>query len=224
LEHSAGISWLQPAQPVEAEAAAELVEAGAAPDGRSGVLAAAAGVAVGLAEAAARPFGAVEVLASPSADPDAPVAAVAPPGVVARRVEFAAVSEASARPAESAWEAQQRVWVAAVAKEPRLAFSPFPERPALLRGPEPNRELSADPQEVPAHSFPAFSDRWLRGDSGLELPEGSFPTDFEGQVLRWDSSLLERVPSRPGAREAPLSCRGLAGHWPSVASGPEAAH
>ena len=192
------------------------------------MLAVAAGVAVGLAEAAARPFGAVAaaaaVLASLSADPDAAVAAMAPPGVVAQHVEFAAVSEASARPAESAWEAQQRVWVAAVAEQPRLAFSPFPERPALLRGPEPNRELSADPQEVPAHSFPAFSDRWLRGDSGLALPEGSFPTDFEGQVLRWDSSRLERVPSRPGAREAPLSSRGLAGHWPSAAPGPEAAH
>jgi hypothetical protein len=188
------------------------------------VLAAVAGVAVGLAEAAARPFGAVEVRASLSADPDAAVVAVAPPGVVAQRVEFAAASEASARPAESAWEALQRVWMAAVAEEPRLAFSPFPERPALLRGPEPNRELSADPQGMPAHSFLAFSDRRLRGDSGLALPEGSFPAGFEGQVLRWDSSRLERVPSRRGAPEAPLSCRGLAGHWPSAAPGPAAAH
>jgi hypothetical protein len=52
---------------------------------------------------AARPFGAVAVLASPSAEPDAAVAAAVQPGVVAQPVEFAA--EASARPAESALEA-----------------------------------------------------------------------------------------------------------------------
>jgi hypothetical protein len=101
-EHSAGIFWQQPAAP---DAAAEqLVAAAVAPDGRSGApdAVAAAGPPEGVA---ARPFGAVAVLASPSAEPDA-AGVAAQPGVVAQPVEFAA--EASARPAESALEALLR--------------------------------------------------------------------------------------------------------------------
>jgi len=60
-----------------------------APDGRSEAPDAA--VAVGLLEAAvARPFGAAAAQASPSAEPDAVVVAVAQPGGVAQPVEFAA--------------------------------------------------------------------------------------------------------------------------------------
>jgi hypothetical protein len=123
-EHSAGISWLQPAQPAAA-AAAQLVAAEVAPDGRSGALDAVA--AVGPPEGVAvPPFGAVEVLALPSAEPDAAVVAVAQPGVEVQPVEFAA--EASARPAEPALEARLRIWAAVVvAVAARLAVGPFPE-------------------------------------------------------------------------------------------------
>jgi hypothetical protein len=104
LEHSAGISWLQPEEPV-AEAALVSAEAAVvAPDERSGALAAAAGA---LAEA-------VAAQALLPAAPDA-VAVVVQPGVVAQRAECEAVFEASARPAAWAWEARQRVLVAAVA-------------------------------------------------------------------------------------------------------------
>jgi hypothetical protein len=90
LQHSAGISWPPPVRPVVAEV--ELVAAGAAPDGRSGALAA---VAAGPVEgAAARPsgvvaelLGAAEALALPSAGPDA---AVVRPDVAARPVAFEA--------------------------------------------------------------------------------------------------------------------------------------
>ena len=113
MEHSAGISWPPPAQPLVAEA--ELVAAGAAPDGPSGALAA---VAAGPVEgAAARPFGAAEALALPSAGPDAVVVVVVRPDAAARPVAF----EASARPAARVLEVPQPVWVAAVAAEPRLA-------------------------------------------------------------------------------------------------------
>jgi len=58
---------------------AELLAAEVAPDGRSEAPDAA--VAVGLLEAAvARPFGAAAAQASPSAEPDAVVVAVAQPG------------------------------------------------------------------------------------------------------------------------------------------------
>jgi hypothetical protein len=77
--------------------------------------------------------------------------AVVQPEVAAQLAEF----EVSARPAESAWLELKWVWVAAV--ELRLAFSPFPERTALLQGLEPIRQLSAE--EVLAHSFPAFSEQ-----------------------------------------------------------------
>ncbi len=154
LEHSAGISWPPPAQPLVAEA--ELVAAGAAPDGPSGALAAvAAGPVEGAAEA--RPFEAAETLALPSAGPDA---AVVRPDVAARPVAF----EASARPAARVLEVLQPVWVAAVAAEPRLAFAPFPERPAWLPGLEPNRRPSVDPPEMLAH--------WRAAD-------------LAGQVSRW---------------------------------------
>jgi hypothetical protein len=120
LEHSAGISWLQPEEPV-AEAALVSAEAAVvAPDERSGALAAAAGaLAEAVAarpppEAAAQPRGAVAAQALLPAAPDA-VAVVVQPGVVAQRAECEAVFEASARPAAWAWEARQRVLVAAVA-------------------------------------------------------------------------------------------------------------
>jgi hypothetical protein len=164
---------------------------------------------------AAPPFGAVAVPASPSAEPDAAVVAAAQRGVVAQPVEFAA--EASARPAEPALEARLRIWVvagAAVAAA-RLAFAPFPERPALLQGPEPSRQLSAAPPEVPA-PFPALSEHpRLPGDSGQ--PEVPSLAGLAEQVSRWDSAHLEQVP-------APPCCPGLAEHWPSVTLGPEATH
>jgi hypothetical protein len=164
--------------------------------------------------AAAPPFGAVEVLASPSAEPDAAVVAAARPGVVAQPVEFAA--EASARPAEPALEALLRIWAAVVvAAAERLAVAPFPERPALLQGPEPSRQLSAAPPEVPA-PFPALSEHpRLPGDSGQ--PEVPSLAGLAEQVSRWDSAHLEQVP-------APLCCPGPAEHWPSVTLGPEATH
>ena len=140
LEHSAGISWPPRAQPLVAEA--ELVAAGAAPDGPSGALAA---VAVGPVEGAvAAPLEAAEALALPSV---APGAAVVRPDVAARPVAF----EASARPAARVLEVPQPVWVAAVAAEPHLAFAPFPERPVWLPALEPNRQPSVDPREMPAH-------------------------------------------------------------------------
>jgi hypothetical protein len=178
-------------------------------------------VAAGPPEAAARPFGAVEVLASPSAEPDAAVVAVAQPGVVAQPVEFAA--EASARPAEAALEALLRVWVVAeAAVAERLAVAPFPERPALLQGPEPSRQLSAAPPEVPA-PFPALSEhRRLPGDS--RPPEVSSLADLAAQASRWDSVHLEQVPAPPEAPEASLCYPGLAAHWPSVTLGLEATH
>ena len=136
LEHLAGISWPPPAQPLVAEA--ELVAAGAAPDGPSGALAA---VAAGPVEgAAARPFEAAEALALPSA-------AVVRPDVAAQPVAF----EASARPAARILEVPQPVWVAAVAAVPRLAFALIPERPAWLPGLEPNRQASVGPPEMLAH-------------------------------------------------------------------------
>jgi len=170
---------------------------------------------------AARPFGAVAVPASPSAEPDAAGVAAAQRGVVAQPVEFAA--EASARPAGPALEARLRIWAAAVvAAAERLAVGPFPERPALLRGPEPSRQLAAAPPEVPA-PFPALSEHPLfPGDSG-QLKVSSL-AGLAGQVSRWDSAHLEQVPSPPEAPEAPLCCPGLAEHWPSVTPGLEAMH
>jgi hypothetical protein len=177
-------------------------------------------VAAGPPEAAARPFGAAVAQASPSAEPDAAVVAVAQPGVVAQPVEFAA--EASARPAEPALEARLRIWAVVVAAAERLAVAPFPERPALLQGPEPSRQLSAAPPEAPA-PFPALSaHRLFPGDSGQ--PEVSSLAGLAGQVSRWDSAHLEQVPSPPEAPEAPLCCPGPAEHWPSVTLGPEATH
>ena len=139
------ISSLQP-PPV---AAVALDAVAVVPGGRSG--APAAGAVAGLAEGAAvRLLVAVEAaLASPSAEPDA---AVVRPGAVARLAELAAVLEPSVWPAEWASKALQRIWVAVA---PRLAFGPFPERPAWLQEPEPIRRLSADPPELPAHSPPA---------------------------------------------------------------------
>jgi hypothetical protein len=196
LEHSAGISWPPPAQPVVAEA--ELVAAGAAPDGRSGAPAA---VAAGPVEgAAARPSGAVaeplvaaEALVLPSAGPDAAVVRL---DVAARPVAF----EASGQPAERALEALQPVSVAA---EPRLAFAPCPERPASLPGLEPNRLLSAGPPEMLAH-WPA--------------------ADLAGQVSRWGLGQPQRAPSRLGVREVSPSRPGPARHWSSATLVPEAAH
>ena len=130
LEHSAGISWPPPAQPL-------------------------------VAEAAARPFGAAEALALPSAGPDA---AVVRRDVAARPVAF----EASARPAARVLEVQRPAWVAAAA-EPRLAFAPFPERPAWLPGLEPNRQPSVGPPEMLAH-WPA--------------------ADLAGRVSCWDLAQL----------------------------------
>jgi hypothetical protein len=190
LEHSAGISWPPPAQAVAAAeplAGAE-PDVAAAPDGRSGALAAVAGPVEG---AAARPFGAAEALALPPAGLDA---AVVRPDVAARLV-----SGASAQ----ALEALRPVWEAAVAAEPRLAFAPFPERPAWLPGLEPNRQLSVDPPEVLAH-WPA--------------------ADLAGRVLRWGLARLERVPSHLGVQEVPPSRPGPAMHWSSATLVPEAPH
>jgi hypothetical protein len=192
LEHSAGISWPPPAQPLVAEA--ELVAAGAAPDGPSGALAA---VAAGPVEGAeARPFGAAEALASPSAGP---AAAVVRRDVAARPVAF----EASARPAARVLEVPQPAWVATVAAEPRLAFAPFPERAAWLPGFEPNRQPSVGPPEMPAH-WPA--------------------ADLAGRASRWGLAQLQRAPSRLGVQEVSPSRPGPARHWPSARLVPEAAH
>jgi hypothetical protein len=121
-------------------AEAVLVAAGAAPDGPSGALAA---VAAGPVErAAARPFEAAAALASPSVGPDAVV--VVRPDMAARPVAF----EASAGPSARVLEVPQPAWVAT---EPRLAFAPFPERPAWLPGLEPIRQASVGPPEMPAH-------------------------------------------------------------------------
>ena len=171
--------------------------------------------------AVARPFGAAAAQASPSAEPDAAAVAVAQPGEVAQPVEFAA--EAVAQPAEPALEARLRILAAAVAvAAARLAFAPLPERPALLQAPEPNRQLSAEPQEVPA-PFPALlAHRLLPGDSGP--PEASSRVDLAEQVSCSDSAHLEQVPSRRGAAEAPLGCLGPAEYWPLVTVGLEAAH
>ncbi len=179
-----------------------------APDARSGEPDAA--VAVGPPEAAAaRPFGAAAAQASPSAEPDAAVVAVAQPGEVAQPVEFAA--EAVAQPAEPALEARLRIWGAAVAvAAERLAVAPLPERPALLPGPEPSHQLSADPPVVPAPLLAPSAHRLLPEDSGP--PEAASRADLEEQVSRSDSAHLEQVPSRQGAPEAPLGCLGLAKH------------
>jgi hypothetical protein len=206
LEHSAGIFWQQPAEPDAA--AAELLAVAVAPDGRSGAPDAA--VAVGLPEAAvARPFGAAAAQASPSAEPDAAVVAVAQPGAVAQPVEFAA--EAVAQPAEPALEARLRILGAAVAvAAARLAFAPLPERPALLQGPGPSHQLSAEPPEVPVPLPAPLAHPLLPGDSGP--PEASPRADLAEQVSRSDSAHLEQVLSRPGAPEVPLGCLGLAKH------------
>jgi hypothetical protein len=191
-----------------------------APDARSGEPDAA--VAVGPPEAAAaRPFEAAAAQASPSAEPDAAVVAVAQPGEVAQPVEFAA--EAVAQPAEPALEARLRILGAAVAvAAARLAFAPLPERPALLQAPEPNRQPSAEPQQVLAPLPAPLAHRLLPGDLGL--PEAASRADLAAQVSRSDSAHLEQVPSRPGALEAPLCCPGPAEYWPSVTPGLEAAH
>ena len=190
-----------------------------APDARSGAPDAAA---VGLPEAAvARPFGAAAAQASPSAEPDAVVVAVAQPGVVAQPVEFAV--EAVAQPAEPALEARLRILGAAVAVAAmRLAFAPLPERPALLQGPEPSHQVSAEPPEVPVPLPASLAHRLLPGDSGA--PEASFRADLAEQVSRSDSAHLEQVPSRRGAPEAPLGCPGPAEYWLSVTLGLEATH
>jgi hypothetical protein len=197
LEHSADISWPPPALPLVAEA--ELVAAGAAPDGPFGALAA---VAAGPVEGvAARPFGAAAALASPSAGPDAAVVVVVVvrPDVAARPVAFGA----SARPAERVLEVPQPAWVATVAAEPRLAFAPFPVRPAWLPGFEPNRQPSVGPPEMLAH-WPA--------------------ADLAGRASRWGLAQLQRAPSRLGEQEVSPSRPGPARHWPSATLVPEAAH
>jgi hypothetical protein len=153
LEHSAGISWPPPVQPLVAEAV--LVAAGAAPDGPSGARAA---VAVGPVEGAvAAPLEAAEALALPSVGPGA---AVVRPDVAARPVVF----EASAPPAARVLEVPQLVWVAV---EPRLAFAPFPERPVWLPALEPNRQPSVDPPEMlarwPAAGLAGRVSRWGLG-------------------------------------------------------------
>ena len=147
--------------------------------------------------------------------------AVAQPGEAAQPVEFAA--EAVAQPAEPALEARLRIWAEAVAvAAARLAVAPLPERPALLQGPEPNRQLSADPPVVRA-ALPVLSAHQL-------LPEDSGPlevssrADLAEQVSRSDSAHQEQVPSRPGAPEAPLCCPGPAEYWLAVTPGLEAAH
>jgi len=178
-------------------------------------------VAAGPHAAAARPFGAAAAQALPSGEPDAAVVAVAQPGEVAQPVEFAA--EAVAQPAEPALEARLRILGAAVAVAAAcLAVAPLPERPALLRGPEPSHQLSAGPPQVLA-PFPALSAHpLLPGDSGP--PEAASRAVRAEQVSRSDSAHLEQVPSRPGVPEAPLGCPGLAEHWSSVTPGLEAAH
>jgi hypothetical protein len=96
LERSAGISWLQPPEPVAAGAA--LVAAAGAPDERSGGPAAA--VEAAPAEGAAvQQLAGVEVLALLPAEQDAAVAAVVQPCVVAELAEFAASAR---RPGERA--------------------------------------------------------------------------------------------------------------------------
>jgi len=97
-------------------------------------------------------------------------------------------------------EARQPVWVVA---EPRLAFAPFPERPAWLPAPEPNRQLSVDRREVLAHSPPA---------------------DLAGQVLRWGLAHLEWAPSRVGIQEVSPSRPEPAMRWSSATLVPEATH
>ena len=161
--------------------------------------------------AAARPFEAAAAQASPFAEPDAAVVAVAQPGEVAQPVEFAA--EAVAQPAEPALEARLRIWGAAVAvavAAERLAVAPLPERPALLQGPEPSHQLSADPPVVPALLLTPSEHPLLPGDSGP--PEAASRADLAEQVSRSDSAHLEQVPSRQEAPEAPLGCLGLAKH------------
>jgi hypothetical protein len=190
-ERSAGISWLRLVAAAGPVAVAE-PDVAAAPDGPPGGLAAAAEPV----EGAARPFGAAEALALPSGAPDA---AVVRPDVAAPLVVF----EASAEPAARISEALQPVWLAAVAAEPRLAFAPFPERPAWLPELEPNRRLSVDPPEMLAHSS---------------------LVDLAGRVLRSDSAQPERVPSRLPVQEVPPSRPGPAMHWPSAKLLPEAAH
>ena len=108
------------------------------------------------------------------------------------------------------------------AAEPHLAFAWFPERPAFLWGPAPNRQLSADQREVPADLLPAHSDRQrIPGDSSARRRSGA---SLPGRASHSDSRLLEQVPSRRRAREAPLWYPGLAAHWPSATLGPWAAH
>jgi hypothetical protein len=189
-----------------------------APDARSGEPDAA--VAVGPPEAAAvRPFGAAAAQASPSAEPDAAVVAVAQPGEVAQPVEFAA--EAVAQPAEPALGVRLRIWAEVVAAAAaRLAFAPLPERPALLQGPEPSHQLSADPPVVPALLLTPSAHRLLPEDSGPL--EAASRADLAEQVSRSDSAYQEQVPSRLGAPEALLCCPGPAECWPSVTLGLEA--
>jgi hypothetical protein len=221
LEHSAGIFWQQPVAPDAAAEQQVAAVVAVAPDGRSEAPDAA--VAAGPHEAAAaRPSGAAAAQASPSAEPDAAGVAVAQPGEVAQPVEFAA--EAVAQPAEPALEARLRILgaAAAVAAVEHLAVAPLPGRPALLQAPEPNRQLAADPQQVPAPLPAPLAHRLLPGDSGP--PEASSRADLAGQVWRSDSAHLEQVPSRRGAPEAFLGCLGLAKHWSSVTPGLEAAH
>jgi hypothetical protein len=198
LEHSAGISWQQPARLAAVGAAPVAAEAR---DGRSALLLVAAVLAAGRAEG-------VEARAWLPAERDAAVVAVAP-GVVAQLAEF----EASARPAESAW-------LERLTALPRLAFALFLERSALLAGLEPIRQLSAE-QEVLAHSFPVVSER-------RRLPEDSAPpppgASLLGKVSHWGSARSGQAPSRPQALEALPWSRGSAGHWPSATLGLEAEH
>ena len=159
LEHSAGISWPQPAQ--LASVGAELV-AVEAPDGRSELLLVAAALAAGRPEE-------VEAQASLLAQLDAAVAAVVQLEVAAQLAEF----EASVRPAESAWLERTAL--------PRLASALFPGRPDLFAGSEPHRQLWAE-QLVLAHLSPVVSERRrLPEDSGPPLPEAS-PM---GKVSHW---------------------------------------
>jgi hypothetical protein len=195
------------------------VAAEAAPDERPGAPVAAEAAVAPDEGLVARLPGAVEAPASLQPEPD--VAAVAQPGVAARPAEFAA----SARPAQQASQRLRQVWAAAVAAEPRLAFVPLPEQSALLQGPEPSRQLSADPREVPAHSFPAFSRRLrLPAHSGQPLREASSLAGSGEPISRWDSARLEQVPSHREAPEASLSCPATAKHSPSALVGPVAAH
>jgi hypothetical protein len=202
----------------------------AAPDARSAVLAAAEVAAAGPAEAvAARPREGVEAPAEGTArpraaaeaalvslfgEPDAAVVAVQP-GVVAA-LELAAPASV-ARPA---WQALQRAWAAA---EP--AFLPPPERPALLQAPGPSRQLSADPRGVVLADWSPAVSGWLPLLGGWEPRVlATYPGEPEEQVWRWDSSGLERARPRPVARAGSLWRPGPAGHWPSAAPEPEAAH